>query len=65
MQKADAGAKAAIIEKDGQKIGYIYLPMFYVDMQNPQGAHSSIDVKNLVTQLKDSGINGLVIDLRE
>jgi carboxyl-terminal processing protease len=64
IQKADAGARAAIIQRDGQKTGYIYLPMFYVDMQNPQGTHSSIDVKKLLMQLKDSGINSLVIDLR-
>lgn len=62
--KTDAAAKAAIFERNGQKIGYIYLPMFYVDTQDPQGAHCAADVQKLVLQLKEAGIDGLVIDLR-
>ena len=60
----DTYAKSAII--DGKhKIGYIRLPEFYADFQNPKNPrHASADVAKEVEKLKNAGVDGIVIDLR-
>ena len=59
----DTFAKSAII--NGQhKIGYIYLPEFYVDFEDPKGAKCSEDVAREVEKLKAEKVEGIVIDLR-
>ncbi|PCJ66031.1 MAG: tail-specific protease [Bacteroidetes bacterium] len=58
-------AKSLIInDEDGVKAGYIYLPSFYADFRNPRGRFSWKDVKAEVEKLKESGINGIILDLR-
>ncbi|MGC4104651.1 carboxy terminal-processing peptidase [Ferruginibacter sp.] len=59
----DTFAKSAVINSD-HKIGYIYLPDFYLDFQNPNGAKSSNDVAKEIEKLKAENIEGLIIDLR-
>jgi carboxyl-terminal processing protease len=55
-------ARSAIINQNGNKIGYIYLPEFYADFE--KGKRSSADVAAEVMKLKAEGINGLIVDLR-
>ncbi len=55
--------RSAIIKKDN-KIGYIFLPEFYADFENPDGHRSGRDVANEIKKLKAENIDGLVIDLR-
>jgi carboxyl-terminal processing protease len=57
-------ARSAIIKEGSSKIGYIYLPEFYADFENPNGARSGADVAKEVTKLKAEGVDGIVIDLR-
>ncbi|HVM88143.1 MAG TPA: carboxy terminal-processing peptidase [Puia sp.] len=57
-------AKSAIINTEKGKIGYIYLPEFYADFDNPKGNRCSIDVAHEVMKLKDQKVDGIVIDLR-
>ncbi len=57
-------AKSAIINSSKGKIGYIYLPEFYADFDNPKGNRCSIDVAHEVTKLKEEKVDGIVIDLR-
>ena len=57
-------ARSAIVNKGGNKIGYIFLPEFYADFENPNGARSARDVAKEVQKLKDEHVNGIVIDLR-
>jgi carboxyl-terminal processing protease len=57
-------ARSAIIQEGASKIGYIYLPEFYADFENPNGARSGADVEREVTKLKAEGVDGIVIDLR-
>lgn len=57
-------AKSTILQHNGKKIGYIYLPQFYVDFSNPQGRRCSKDVEQAVKELQQEGIDGLVLDLR-
>jgi len=47
-----------------QKVGYIYLPDFYADYDKPDGHRCSSDVAKEVQKLKEEGVDGIVIDLR-
>ena len=60
----DTFAKSAIINGP-HKIGYIYLPEFYMDFENPNGAHCSDDVAKEVKKLEAENVEGIIIDLRE
>lgn len=57
-------ARSAVFFEDGKKIGYIYLPDFYADFENPNGRRCFTDVANELVKLKAEGISGLVFDLR-
>lgn len=57
-------ARSAVINEKGKKIGYIFLPEFYLDTQRPDGAQCSQDVAAEVRKLKAENIAGIVIDLR-
>lgn len=57
-------ARSAVIEENGKKTGYIYLPEFYANYDEPDGRRCSQDVANEVKKLKDENVNGIVIDLR-
>ncbi|MEO6548815.1 MAG: carboxy terminal-processing peptidase [Ferruginibacter sp.] len=59
----DTFARSAII-KGERKIGYIYLPEFYMDFEDPKGARCSDDVAKEVEKLKAEKVEGIVIDLR-
>ncbi len=59
----DTFAKSAIIN-GAHKIGYIYLPEFYVDYENPNGAKCSDDVAKEIKKLEAENVEGIVIDLR-
>jgi len=59
----DTFAKSAVINGD-HKVGYIYLPEFYQDFQNPNGARCSNDVAREVEKLKAENVEGIIIDLR-
>ncbi|HEX9508881.1 MAG TPA: carboxy terminal-processing peptidase [Puia sp.] len=57
-------ARSAIVNSDKGKVGYIYLPEFYADFDNPKGNRCSIDVAREVMKLKEQKVEGIVIDLR-
>jgi carboxyl-terminal processing protease len=57
-------ARSAVIENNGSKIGYIFLPEFYADFENPNGSRSAVDVAKEVAKLKEAKVDGIVIDLR-
>ncbi|MEO5893232.1 MAG: carboxy terminal-processing peptidase [Ferruginibacter sp.] len=59
----DTFVKSAII-KGEHKIGYIYLPEFYMDFDDPKGARCSDDVARELIKLKAEKVEGIVIDLR-
>ena len=59
----DTYARSAVIEGD-HKIGYINLPEFYVDFNNPDGRRAATDVAIEVKKLKQANVDGIVIDLR-
>jgi carboxyl-terminal processing protease len=59
-------AKSAVIETPGKdlKVGYITLPSFYHDFQNPRGRNSAADVRRELERLKAQGAQAVVLDLR-
>ncbi len=59
----DTFAKSAIINGD-HKVGYIFLPEFYIDFADPNGAKCSEDVAKEIQKLKAETVEGIIIDLR-
>ena len=57
-------ARSAIVNSTKGKVGYIYLPEFYADFDNPKGNRCSIDVAKEVMKLKEQKVDGIVLDLR-
>lgn len=57
-------ARSAIVKKDDKKIGYIYLPEFYADFENPGGPRCARDVAIEIEKLKAENVDGIVMDLR-
>ena len=57
-------AKSAIINGKAGPIGYIYLPEFYADFQKANGRRCAEDVAIEVEKLKNAGVTGIILDLR-
>ncbi|HEX4373114.1 MAG TPA: S41 family peptidase, partial [Puia sp.] len=57
-------ARSVIVNEEKGKIGYIYLPEFYADFENPKAHRCSIDVAKEILKLKEEKVDGIVIDLR-
>jgi carboxyl-terminal processing protease len=57
-------ARSAVVGNGKSKIGYIMLPEFYADFDNPRGARSAVDVAKEVIKLKEQKVDGIIIDLR-
>lgn len=57
-------AKSAIFKSPGGPVGYIYLPEFYADFQHINGRRCADDVAKEVQKLKDAGVTGIILDLR-
>ncbi len=63
----DTYARSLILSKPGSKykIGYIFIPSFYADFQDPKnGRRVYKDVRKELRKLQDQKIDGLIIDLR-
>lgn len=58
--------KHSVVEnkKLGVKVGYINVPKFYRDFNNPNGRNCSDDVKNSIIALKKEKVSGIILDLR-
>lgn len=59
-------AKSAILELDGEigNVGYISLPKFYADFENPNGRSCAEDVETEVRKLMSAEVKGIILDLR-
>ena len=58
-------AKSSVVEKDGKKYGVIYLPKFYINFENKDDRDAAKDVAIEVERLKQEGIQGIVMDVRD
>lgn len=57
-------ARSAVINTPKGKLGFIYLPEFYADFDNPKGARCSEDVRKEIVKLKEQKVDGIIMDLR-
>jgi carboxyl-terminal processing protease len=57
-------AKSSTVEKDGKTFGVINLPKFYINFQDYNKRNAASDIKQEITRLKEQGMEGLVLDLR-
>ncbi len=58
-------AKTSVISKGDKKFGLINLPQFYFDMEDYNKRNAATDVKKEILRLKEEGMEGLVLDLRD
>ena len=58
-------AKSSIVNKNGLKYGVIYLPKFYINFENKDGRDAGKDIAIEVERLKQAGVNGIVLDVRD
>jgi carboxyl-terminal processing protease len=56
--------KSSVVEKDGKKYGLIELPRFYIDFSDTKSRDSAKDMEKEIARLKEEGVEGLLIDLR-
>lgn len=56
-------ARSAIV-KGEHKMGYIFLPEFYANFDDPNGARCARDVANEIKKLKAENVEGIIMDLR-
>src|SRR5215213_4356874 len=57
-------ARSTVVDNGTSKIGYIFLPEFYANFDDPNGSRSALDVAKEVNKLKEQKVDGIVIDLR-
>lgn len=57
-------ARSAVIKEGDSNYGYIYLPEFYADFDDPNGPRCFTDVAKELEKLKKENVDGIVFDLR-
>ncbi len=60
----EAFARSAIVSNGKSKIGFIWLPEFYADFDNPKGNRCAVDVAKELIKLKEQKVDGVIMDLR-
>ncbi|NNE02355.1 MAG: carboxy terminal-processing peptidase [Eudoraea sp.] len=58
-------AKSAKVIDDEEKFGLISLPSFYADFKDYADKNAATDVANEIARLKEEGMEGLILDLRD
>ncbi len=58
-------AKSSIVSNGKSKIGFIYLPEFYADFDDPKGRRCADDVAKEIIKLKEEKVDGIIMDLRD
>ncbi|WP_124980371.1 carboxy terminal-processing peptidase [Nonlabens xiamenensis] len=64
VQIEETFAKTVIGKDDTFRFGLIDLPKFYFDFDDPNGRAAGNDVAKEITRLKETGMDGLILDLR-
>ncbi|TXN38195.1 tail-specific protease [Flagellimonas hymeniacidonis] len=58
-------AKSATVKREDHTYGLINLPKFYVDFEDYTERNAATDVAKEVSRLKQAGVEGIVLDLRD
>ncbi len=69
VRLVDNEAKGKIVSRNGQRVGIITLPSFYMDFEavlkgDPDAKRCSTDVKKILADFKAKKVDAVVIDLR-
>ncbi len=64
VELGETYAKSSVVEKDNKKFGIINLPRFYVDFNDYKNLNAATDVRKEIQRLKQEGMEGLILDLR-
>jgi carboxyl-terminal processing protease len=71
VQLEETFAKGAIFERgsadergDVRRYGYILLPKFYTDFNKTGAPRASDDIRRILEEFKEEGVEGVVLDLR-
>lgn len=64
VELEESFAKSSTVIKEGVKYGLIHLPKFYVDFEDYTERNAATDVAKEIERLKQEGVEGLVLDLR-
>ncbi|MBC8398578.1 MAG: carboxy terminal-processing peptidase, partial [Flavobacteriales bacterium] len=64
VQLEETYAKSSIVERSNSKYGLINLPKFYFDFEDYSERNAASDIKKEIIRLKDEGMEGLILDLR-
>ncbi len=64
VEMDESYAKSAVMNINGQKIGFIHLPKFYTDFQKNGGRRCATDVEDELTKLMKENVAGVILDLR-
>ncbi|WP_222981711.1 carboxy terminal-processing peptidase [Flagellimonas meishanensis] len=65
VELEESYAKSATIQREENKYGLINLPKFYVDFEDYTERNAATDVAKEVERLKEEGVEGIVLDLRD
>jgi len=65
VELEESFAKSAKITKEGHNFGLINLPKFYVDFNDYSKRNAASDVAKEVERLREDGVEGLILDLRD
>ena len=65
VELEESFAKSSVIKKGNEKFGLINLPKFYVDFNDYSERNAATDIAREIERLKEEGIEGLVLDLRD
>ena len=65
VEVEESYAKSATVTQGNYKFGIIDLPKFYADFNNYNDKNAATDVAKEVKRLKQEGVQGLVLDLRD
>jgi carboxyl-terminal processing protease len=57
-------ARSSVVSNGKSKIGFIYLPEFYADFDDPKGRRCADDVAKEIVKLKEEKVDGIILDLR-
>lgn len=57
-------AKSSTVKKNNKTYGVINLPKFYIDFKDYDNRNAASDIKKEIERLKEEGMEGLVLDLR-
>ena len=68
VQIEETFAKSVILQEEGEKrkVGYIFLPQFYADFDDPRnGRNCSQDVSREIEKLQKEKVESIILDLRD